>query len=1046
MNKKIVEQYLGKNVEIMLMPDGRKTSGCLLSCEQDFFSLSAKSGPAFYAYPMVWGIVPIELEQTEIETQTRALTQPTTPTPPKTEPKAEPMTETETKKEPETPPIEEEMTISFLDDLDECYDDIDAKSESFTLNVDYVRKFRTNRHDKIQAAMESILTKYLYAVEVHEDRPYMMRMRQILDDAKNLWRSNQSSKTASEIYGFILYLMGENSRSVKIYMSIHDFHAAFCASSSAPSRMLAAACIIVSEPLSPKNFAVLLKIESTPIITALLRWILAEVVNNSDMPVSYKELCFRCVCALSWKLLSFDPETLPEKSALFSQPNINALNDWLLTQQSDDKIIEDALKLSDKSKLSLREDAEKYRRIDWTKQLFEGDFEYFNPNPDKLYGFIKCPVLKRYNVPLRSEGSVFVHINQIEDRNLRRKLLLCGKMKPMFRVTFLLGNNVEGPAAYAVKERTEENIASLSVDMMSALSEEGEITYFDRYYVPPFGKIKPKNEKDEYTFNETNITDPLLAVYLEVDPSPEGHPVRFTRGMNSSGKVQIRNIESAVPFPEERVKAWDGMIKKAEQRLNISTREAKPESEEYPIEPTPEIEEIIARNYTPLESYTPETKGQRSNPRQQTEPTSRKPKLPETFLELPKFLQDKILKTSTTGKLSNQYLTDSYYAKGHYREVKAGYLSMLGKFDDVSVTNAEKAERCFSMARYVYNFFTMSDPDEQRQYPASEEDNIRIMAYKGLEYLLYSQLDGAKRNEGNYDTARRYCLLKLADEIQQTRRIDENNEWLRIYIYSYFVNGLRFHGTTGKWSAQNVSLSGYSLLEFNDFGKFFDGLLTLAYVTGGELIMPTLKALLHSPEYSGSLLGKLGLDTNVYSQDSTDTVILEAFKRALEGKRDVVIVDAEVRLSPELLRILSVQKMIVRLMKEELSRILQTSPGNLDEALKKVNPILASEEYANSLAKTQRKYNPEAGLLDVLPINVLGSVMRKYWTECFGAYFGGKPYVTYWKERFAKLQWVRDPVFHAHPEYIKDKDIEEVKSVCKEIVDCINKKKTANPA
>ena len=192
MNKKIVEQYLGKNVEIMLMPDGRKTSGCLLSCEQDFFSLSAKSGPAFYAYPMVWGIVPIELEQTEIETQTQALTQPATPTPPKTEPKAEPMTETETKKEPETPPIEEEMTISFLDDLDECYDDIDAKSESFTLNVDYVRKFRTNRHDKIQAAMESILTKYLYAVEVHEDRPYMMRMRQILDDAKNLWRSNQS--------------------------------------------------------------------------------------------------------------------------------------------------------------------------------------------------------------------------------------------------------------------------------------------------------------------------------------------------------------------------------------------------------------------------------------------------------------------------------------------------------------------------------------------------------------------------------------------------------------------------------------------------------------------------------------------------------------------------------------------------------------------------------------------------------------------------------------------------------------------------------------
>ena len=257
------------------------------------------------------------------------------------------------------------------------------------------------------------------------------------------------------------------------------------------------------------------------------------------------------------------------------------------------------------------------------------------------------------------------------------------------------------------------------------------------------------------------------------------------------------------------------------------------------------------------------------------------------------------------------------------------------------------------------------------------------------------------------------------------------------------MNGLRFHSSSGKWSAQNVSLSGCSLLEFNDFGKFFEGLLTLAYVTEADIILPTLKALLHNLEYSGSLLSELGLDAGVYSQENADAEILAAFKKKLDGynKGDTLILDAEVKLSPEILRILSVQKMIVRLMKDELSRILNTVPENLDDALKKANPMLATEEYMNSLEKTKRKYNPDAGLLDVLPINALGAVMRQYWNECFGAYFGGKPYSSYWKEKFAKLQWVRDPIFHAHPEYIRNEDIDEAKAVCIEIAGYLGARK-----
>lgn len=1016
MERKNVEQYLGKNVEIMLMPDGRKTSGVLLRCEDELIALGSDSGEALYVYPMIWGISPLSAPSVSV---------------PQFQP---PVLPAVTRHAPVMP-----ETLPFINTLDECYDDIDSKLDSYILNADYVRKFRTDRQDKVQSALDSILTKYNYAVKVHEDRPYSMRMRQILDEAKNLWRSNKDSVPASEIYGFILYLMGENARSVKTFMGIHDFRAAFTASTSAASRMLAAACLMLSEPLTPRNFAVILRLEP-PQANAILRWVVDSVVMNNDFPEDYREFCFKCVCAVSWKMLEYQVKALPDKAKLFSRENIEALRIWLEDSPTDSKIVDDALRIADKANMTVRKEPE-IKRIDWKNQRFEGDFDYFNPNRDKLYGFIKCPVLKKYNVPLRSEGSVFVHLNQVEDRILRRKLLTCGKMKPMIRVTFRLGNNVEGPAAYDVKEKTED-IPALSVDVMSLLSEEGEIDFFSRYNNPPFGKVRTKN-RDLFTFNEKNIIDPLLAVFLEVEPSAEGHPVRFTRSMNDSGKIQIQNVESAVPFPEDKVKAWEnsGLVKKACERLNALNpdKDSQPDSvPEIPDDMNPEIEMLITRGYVPLEAYTPGKNITQAS----DDIVPKKASVPETFSELPKFLQDKILSIPTNGKYSSQFLTDSYYAKGHPREVRADYLAMVSRFnnDDSSLTNSERAERCFVMARYVYNFFLFADDDDKKIYPASEEDNIRIMAYKGLEYLIYSQLDGAAKNEANYDTARRYCLLKIAGEIQETKRIDANNAWLRIYVYSYFVNGLHFHSSSGKWSAQKFSLSGCSLLDVNDFGKFFDGLLTLAYLAGCDVILPVLKALLQSLEYSGTLLSKLGLDANIFSQGNADEMIREAFEKLQQNynKRDELIQDAEVKLSPEFLRILSVQKMIVRLMKQELSRILGTEPENLDDALKKANPILASEEYLNSLEKTKRKYNPDAGLLDVLPVNVLGAVMRNYWAECFAKYFGNKPYGSYWRDKFAKLQWVRDPVFHAHPEYITDKDIDEARDICREITECLS--------
>ena len=1006
MDRKNLEQYLGMNVEIMLMPDGHKTSGVLLKCEDDHIAL----GNELWVYPMIWGVRPID---TPVNIN---------PTATKPEPTSE------ITHQPKS------QAINFQIDLDKYFSQMQADLEAYTLNADYVRKFRVKGPNKIQNIIESILTKYQYAVKAHEDRPYSMRMREILDTAYQLWKNNKTNIAASEIYAFVLYLTGESERSVKLYMRVHDFHGAFMASSSAASKILASTCIAISEPLTPKNFATLLKLDP-PLLVALLKWILNNAVLNDNETDEYKEFCFNHVAALSTKVLGFS--SWQDNRILFSQENIDALLQWLETQPDDSKIINDALKLVDKSKLPSPEESKP--KIDWSAMRFEGEFDFFNPNRDKLYGFIKCPILRKYSVPLRSENSVFVHFNQIQDRDLRRKLLTEKKMKPMIRVTFKLGNNVEGPAAFEVREK-QYNLADtlLKVDMPTALSEEGEIDFYRRHEDIPFGKVRTKDGK-LYTFNESNIIDPVLAVFLEYSPSAEGHPVRFTKTFLDNNKVQIHNIESATSFPEDKLKAWEegGLIQKARERMKLESPEENSTQEEI----TEEIDELINRGYMPLEIYSPD----KSNDFQFSEAVSTGNNIPEqkrngveTFNELPKFLQDKILSVRTAGKVNTEFLGDTLYRRGHYREVKANYLQLISKFnsEDATLTNAERAERCFLIARYVYNFFALADYADIRLYSVSEEENIRVMAYKGLEYLIYEQLDGAKKNESNYDMARRFCLLKIADEIQTARQIDYDNMWLKVYIYSYFVNGLRFHNKSGKWSPQNISLAGSSLLECNDFNKFYDGVLALAYVTEPSLLIKTLRDLLYNPEYAGLLLEKLGLD---YSKGNILAQLQDNFQNAVDEyakRKDIFMQDPEVKLSPEIFRILSVQSAIIRLMKRELATVLKSGAENLDAALKRAIPILDTEEYKNSLDKTRRKYNPDATLLDILPINVLGKIMGQYWPS-FALFFNGKSYNMYWKERFEKLQWVRNPVVHAHPEYVKKEDIEQVKAICQEITECL---------
>ncbi|MBQ7559069.1 MAG: hypothetical protein IJT20_02335 [Synergistaceae bacterium] len=212
--------------------------------------------------------------------------------------------------------------------------------------------------------------------------------------------------------------------------------------------------------------------------------------------------------------------------------------------------------------------------IDLSGREFEGTIVAFYYERG-YWGFIESKEIKDLGIPLRDGERVFVHINQISDEILRNKLKHDKKRWPMIDVVFKLGKNKHGAVADDVREKANINLPKLpenvlKVDMLSAVYEEGEIDYFRRYDGIPHGEIRVKGNV-LYRFEESDVVDPVLAVFLECSPSAEGQKVRFVKVMGKRGKMQATQVSAAEPFPEEKLRDWEksGLIQKAKERMGI---------------------------------------------------------------------------------------------------------------------------------------------------------------------------------------------------------------------------------------------------------------------------------------------------------------------------------------------------------------------------------------------------------------------------------------------------------------------------------------------
>ena len=214
---------------------------------------------------------------------------------------------------------------------------------------------------------------------------------------------------------------------------------------------------------------------------------------------------------------------------------------------------------------------------------------------NRHWGFIESDDVKKAGIPLRDGNRVFVHVNQITDAALRKKLLTEKPATPNIDVVFRLIKNQQGVAADDVKETVHIKLADLiapikaedekkeetqaakegeatetkateTVEKFEPHEEVGEIDYYRRYENPPYGKIRIKGNK-LFHFEDIDVIDPVLAVFLEVSPSAEGQAVKFIANVNPKGRMRATKVEAAEPFPEEKLESWKDLIEKAKKRM-----------------------------------------------------------------------------------------------------------------------------------------------------------------------------------------------------------------------------------------------------------------------------------------------------------------------------------------------------------------------------------------------------------------------------------------------------------------------------------------------
>ena len=108
--------------------------------------------------------------------------------------------------------------------------------------------------------------------------------------------------------------------------------------------------------------------------------------------------------------------------------------------------------------------------------------------------------------------------------------------------------------------------------------------------------------------------------------------------------------------------------------------------------------------------------------------------------------------------------------------------------------------------------------------------------------------------------------------------------------------------------------------------------------------------------------------------------------------------------------------------------------------LSKVKGINNSEicKYKNIIEKTKKNFNVDSTYFDAMSLGNSCKIITECWSNIFCKYFNNEP-LPKWEDKFKKCIMARNPIAHAHEEYLTIDDKKEVDKYCLDIFNIINK-------
>ncbi|MBR1486435.1 MAG: hypothetical protein IJ597_04185, partial [Synergistaceae bacterium] len=156
---------------------------------------------------------------------------------------------------------------------------------------------------------------------------------------------------------------------------------------------------------------------------------------------------------------------------------------------------------------------------------------------------------------------------------------------------------------------------------------------------------------------------------------------------------------------------------------------------------------------------------------------------------------------------------------------------------------------------------------------------------------------------------------------------------------------------------------------------------------------------------------------------------------------------SNVFLSPLMLNIdiwpelMNLEKTLKRLIERELTRIcIYYSVAGKDfnevfEAIMKKIPEIDVGQYKRYRESNKKYYNVDSSYLEVISMHDSIKIIHSCW-DIFSEYFNQEPYEN-WSLRFQKCYRARNPLAHAHEEYLSELDVREINVYCKQICDTL---------